>query len=92
MPRFGRSRTVADRREPVSRPLELPASRRAWSEWPFVVPFAGRVLALQGMHPVISAGLMDHSGVFEDPWGRGWDTVGYGLRLIFSDGSVRRSV
>ncbi len=88
MPRFGQSCAVADLREPVSRTLELPASRRAWSEWPFVVPFAGRVLALQGMHPVVSAGLMDHSSVFEDPWGRGWDTVGYGLRLIFSDDPV----
>ena len=76
---------AADRPEPRSGPLRLPASRRAWSEWPFVVPFAGRVLALQGMHPVVSAGMMDHSSVFRDPWGRGWDTIGYGLRLVFSD-------
>ena len=40
---------------------------RAWSEWAFAVPFAGRVLALQGTHPVVSAGLEQHSSVFKDP-------------------------
>jgi uncharacterized protein (DUF2236 family) len=57
----------------------------AWGEWTFLAPFVGRVLALQGMHPLVSAGLEDHSGVFEDPWGRGWDTIRYGLEVIFGD-------
>ncbi len=64
--------------------VDSPAGR-AWARWPFVVPFAGRVLALQGMHPIVSAGLEDHSDVFNDVWGRAWETLHYGLELIFGD-------
>ncbi len=49
------------------------------------MPFAGRVLALQGMHPTVSAGLEQHSSVFEAPWQRAWETIGYGLELLFGD-------
>ena len=64
--------------------VDSPAAR-AWARWPFVVPFAGRVLALQGMHPIVSAGLEDHSDVFDNTWGRAWETLRYGLELIFGD-------
>jgi uncharacterized protein (DUF2236 family) len=64
--------------------VDSPAGR-AWARWPFVVPFAGRVLALQGMHPTVSAGLEDHSDVFDNTCGRAWETLRYGLELIFGD-------
>jgi uncharacterized protein (DUF2236 family) len=60
-------------------------SREIWGQWAFVVPFAGRVLALQGMHPIVSAGLEQHSTVFDQPWERAWATIGYGLELLFGD-------
>lgn len=62
-----------------------PKTREAWARWPFLVPFAGRVVALQGMHPTVSAGLEDHSSLFEDPWGRGAATIRYGLDIVFGD-------
>jgi uncharacterized protein (DUF2236 family) len=60
-------------------------SREIWGEWAFVVPFAGRVLALQGMHPIVSAGLEQHSAVFDQPWERAWTTISYGLEHLFGD-------
>lgn len=65
--------------------LENTLTRQAWAEWPFVLPFAGRVFALQAMHPVVSAGLIEHSSLFDDPWGRGRDTIAWGLRIVFTD-------
>ncbi|HET8979999.1 MAG TPA: oxygenase MpaB family protein [Solirubrobacteraceae bacterium] len=60
-------------------------AREIWEQWAFVVPFAGRVLALQGMHPTVSAGLQQHSRVFDEPWQRAWETISYGLELLCGD-------
>lgn len=60
-------------------------SREIWGQWAFTVPFAGRVLALQGMHPTVSAALEQHSTMFEHPWERAWETIAYGLELLFGD-------
>lgn len=64
---------------------ELVKTREVWGQWAFVVPFAGRVLALQAMHPTVSAGLEQHSTVFDHPWQRAWETIAYGLELVFGD-------
>jgi uncharacterized protein (DUF2236 family) len=65
--------------------LEPITSRQIWGQWAFMLPFAGRVLALQAMHPIVSAGLEQHSSVFDQPWQRAWETIGYGLELLFGD-------
>lgn len=64
---------------------ELVKTREVWGQWAFVVPFAGRALALQAMHPTVSAALEQHSTVFDQPWQRAWETIGYGLELVFGD-------
>src|SRR2546422_821089 len=40
------------------------------AEWRLLLPFAGRVTALQGAHPTIAKGIYDHSTAFTDPVGR----------------------
>ncbi|MGH2873861.1 MAG: oxygenase MpaB family protein, partial [Solirubrobacteraceae bacterium] len=65
--------------------MEPLKSREIWGQRAFVVPFAGRVLALQGMHPTVSAGLEQHSSVFEQPWQRASETLASGLELLFGD-------
>ena len=65
--------------------LELAKTRQVWGQWAFVLPFAGRALALQTMHPTVSAGLEQHSTVLEQPWQRAWATIGYGLEIVFGD-------
>lgn len=63
---------------PAERPLV-----RELAEWRLVVPFAGRVLALQGSHPTVAAGIYQHSEIFTDPWRRARRTFRYGQRLMF---------
>lgn len=77
---------------PAAARVEPVKSREIWGQWAFVLPFAGRVLALQAMHPTVSAGLEQHSSVFDEPWQRAWETIGYGLEFLFSDaaGTARR--
>jgi uncharacterized protein (DUF2236 family) len=58
---------------------------RVWGAWPYLVPLTGRVLALQLMHPVVAAGIRDHSAVFEDPWGRLVRTYRHALQMAFGD-------
>jgi uncharacterized protein (DUF2236 family) len=65
--------------------MELVRTREIWGQWAFVLPFAGRVIALQTMHPTVSAGLEQHSTVLKQPWMRGWETVRRGLELVFGD-------
>ena len=33
-------------------------------------------------HPTVSAGLEQHSSVFDEPWQRAWETIGYGLHRL----------
>jgi uncharacterized protein (DUF2236 family) len=69
---------------------------RRLAEWRLLVPLAGRVLALQGSHPTVAAGIYQHSDVFSDPWRRAVRTFGYAQRLTFgadrgaTAGEVRR--
>lgn len=58
---------------------------RQLAEWRTLVPFAGRVLALQGSHPTVAAGIYQHSEIFSDPWRRAQRTFLYGQRLMFGD-------
>jgi len=69
---------TASHRAPAGRPLI-----RQLAEWRLMVPFAGRVLALQGSHPTVAAGIYQHSDIFRDPWRRAQRTFLYGQRLLF---------
>ena len=68
----GAPRSVADR--PLVKQL---------AEWRLFIPFTGRVLALQGSHPTVAAGIYEHSELFTDPWRRAQRTFLYGQRLAF---------
>ena len=52
---------------------------------------AGTTLLLQVSHPVVGAGVGDHSVFKEDPWGRLKRTTDWGLRLMYGgeQGSVQ---
>jgi uncharacterized protein (DUF2236 family) len=69
-------------RRPDTAPAERPLVREL-AEWRLLVPFAGRVLALQGSHPTVAAGVYQHSELFSDPWRRARRTLRYGQRLMF---------
>jgi uncharacterized protein (DUF2236 family) len=56
---------------------------RELAEWRIFLPFTGRVLALQGSHPTVAAGIYDHSEIFTDPWRRAQRTFLYAQRLMF---------
>ncbi|HLH64743.1 MAG TPA: oxygenase MpaB family protein [Solirubrobacteraceae bacterium] len=74
-------------------PARRSVAQQLWGRWAFLVPFAGRVLSLQAMHPTVAAGLQQHSTVFDQPWQRAAETVGWGLRMLFGDAaSVGRQV
>lgn len=66
-------------------PLRQRPLVRQLAEWRTLVPFAGRVLALQGSHPTVAAGIYQHSEIFSDPWRRARRTFFYGQRLMFGD-------
>lgn len=66
--------------EPRAGPLPL---ARELAEWRMFVPFAGRILALQGSHPTVAAGIYQHSDVFTDPWRRARRTYVYAQRITF---------
>ncbi len=56
---------------------------RQLAEWRLFVPFTGRVLALQGSHPTVAAGIYQHSEIFTNPWRRAQRTFLYAQRLMF---------
>lgn len=68
-------------------PIETPVAQRPLvrelAEWRTLIPFAGRVAALQGTHPTIAKGLYDHSTAFTDPVGRTRRTLEYAERMLF---------
>jgi uncharacterized protein (DUF2236 family) len=72
--------TTAPRTRPLARQL---------AQWRVFVPFYARAIGLQGTHPAVARALVEHSAVFEDPWGRAARTTEYALRLVF--GEDRRS-
>lgn len=65
---------------PGTRPLA-----RQLAQWRVFVPFYARAIGLQGSHPTIARALVEHSSVFEDPWGRAARTTAYALRFLFGD-------
>ena len=79
--------------EPSTDYVELPVHERPLvhelAEWRTFIPFAGRVLALQGSHETVAKGIYDHSTAFVDPIGRGLRTMEYAQRMLF--GSDRAS-
>src|ERR1044072_2017706 len=46
----------------------------------------GRALLLQVAHPSVAAGVAEHSGYQEDPWGRLSRTLDVTTRIVFGDG------
>ena len=71
----------------ADRLVELPVAERPLirelAEWRTLLPFAGRVLALQGTHPLIAKGIYDHSTLFIDPIARAQNTLDYAQRMLF---------
>jgi ER-bound oxygenase mpaB/B'/Rubber oxygenase, catalytic domain len=45
----------------------------------------GAALILQGAHPLVAAGVADHSNYREDPWGRLFRTLDLTTRVVFGD-------
>ena len=45
----------------------------------------GAALILQGAHPLVAAGVADHSNYREDPWGRLYRTLDLTTRVVFGD-------
>jgi len=58
---------------------------RQLAQWRVFVPFYARAIGLQGSHPAIAQALVEHSTLFEDPWGRAARTTEYALRFVFGD-------
>lgn len=70
---------------PGTPPGRRPLARQV-AQWRVYLPFYARVLALQGSHPTVAAALVEHSSVFDDPFGRVARTTGYAMRLMFGTG------
>lgn len=51
----------------------------------------GRALLLQIAHPLVAAGVADHSGFDRDPWERLWATLGAVLAVAFGDRAQARA-
>lgn len=51
----------------------------------------GRALLLQLAHPLVAAGVADHSGFERDPWERLWGTLGVVLDVTFGDTTQARA-
>lgn len=78
------ARPVARGRAAVARPSERPLARQL-AQWRVFLPFYARAIALQGSHPTIARSLIEHSSIFDDPWGRAARTTSYALRFVFGD-------
>jgi len=48
----------------------LPTSAALFRDRALAIPFYARVIGLQPSHPIVGAGLQEHSTVFTDPFGR----------------------
>jgi uncharacterized protein (DUF2236 family) len=79
---------VCPRAQRADRGSPAPATRplaRQLGQWRVFLPFYARAIGLQGSHPTIARSLVDHSSVFDDPWGRAVRTTGYALRFVFGE-------
>lgn len=52
---------------------------------PFIALGGGRALLLQVLHPLVAAGVEQHSNFTEDPFARGVSTIDVMLKLAFGD-------
>jgi uncharacterized protein (DUF2236 family) len=90
-PRGARARTVCTGSAPIRGVVDAtpPAATRPLArqlaQWRVLLPFYARAVGLQGSHPTVARALLEHSSVFDDPWGRVARTTSYALRLIFGD-------
>jgi uncharacterized protein (DUF2236 family) len=50
-----------------------------------------RALLMQVAHPLVAAGVAQHSGYREDPWGRLYRTLDVTTRIVFGDGATSRA-
>src|SRR5204863_193218 len=50
----------------------------------------GRALLLQVAHPLVAAGVAEHSDYREDPWRRLYRTLDVTTRIVFGDGETSR--
>jgi uncharacterized protein (DUF2236 family) len=50
----------------------------------------GRALLLQVAHPLVAAGVAQHSNYQQDPWGRLYRTLDVTTRIVFGDGETSR--
>ena len=51
----------------------------------------GRALIMQVAHPLVAAGVDDHSSYREDPWRRLYRTLGLTTRIVFGDRATARA-
>ncbi len=51
----------------------------------------GRALILQVAHPLVAAGVAEHSNYREDPWGRLYRTLDTVLKMVFGSTAVARA-
>jgi uncharacterized protein (DUF2236 family) len=51
----------------------------------------GRALLMQVAHPLVAAGVAEHSGYREDPWGRLFRTLDVTTRIVFGDRATSRA-
>jgi uncharacterized protein (DUF2236 family) len=49
-----------------------------------------RVLVMDVAHPLVAAGVEDHSAFRSHPWRRAWVTIDAALRLVFGDSATAR--
>ena len=50
----------------------------------------GRALLLQVAHPLVAAGVAEHSNYREEPWGRLYRTLDVTTRIVFGDAETSR--
>src|SRR5436190_14118997 len=63
---------------------------RVNGEWALLLG-GGRALILQVAHPLVAAGVAQHSGYREDPWGRLYRTLDVTTRIVFGDAATSRA-
>ena len=52
----------------------------------------GRALILQVAHPLVAAGVADHSNYREDPWGRLYRTLDLTTKIVFGSAELGKHI
>ncbi len=63
----------------------LPVTADKFRDRALAVPFYARVIGLQPSHPIVGAGLQEHSTVFSDPFGRALRTTQALVNQLYED-------